>query len=36
MDKAEELGDGIIMKVAFEVKVDPPETPDNERLSEPD
>lgn len=32
MDKTEELGDGIIMKVAFDVKVGPAETVDNEHL----
>lgn len=36
MDETEELGDGIIMIVAFEVKVDPPGTADNEHPSEMD
>lgn len=36
MGKTEELENGIIMKVAFEVKVDPPGTADNEHLSEMD
>lgn len=32
MDKTEERGDGIIMKVAFEVKVGRAEMVDNEHL----
>lgn len=32
MDKTEELGDGIIMKVAFEDKVVPADAVDNEHL----
>lgn len=32
MDTTGELGDGIMMKVAFEVKVGPPETVNNEHL----